>query len=561
MRAPLIVAGVCLVLFFTGLGAVPFYTRGEPREALVAREMVHTGEWLVPSRPEGELARKPPLYYWIAASALALFPDRPELAARLPSAILGTVGVLATWAAVRASFGGEVALLAALILATTFEWTRAATVARVDMALAAGLTVVLGAWLVALADERRSRAALLVIATAGVAVATLSKGPVAVILPALAVGTLIAVRRDLSFLRRLGTLPVLVAGGAAAALWYGVAFAREGGAFLHVVVQENLLRFVDTADAGTGHAHGIGYLPLVGMIGLLPWTLLLPLAGAPLADARRRNPAVVLLAAWVAVVLVFFSIAAAKRSVYLLPLFPALAVLLALGVQQPPAGRLAHLLRVTSAIYAPALVVLGLAAGALASGVDVVAVLRHLLKPRDAQNTVAVVAAARAAAPELLGLGVVALVAAVLVARARRRADWRRVTLVLAAVTCAWQVVFGGFLHATLGRAASLAPFMDRVDQIVPPDASLHVALPTDPGLRFYAPRPLLPWKAGVQGPAYLLFWEDERRRWHDGNGHPLEPIAVSEAQEPRRGTLDLLLVPEGVRLQDSPVKTGSRSR
>src|SRR5262245_17337121 len=400
MRAALLVTGICLVLFFTGLGAVPFYTRGEPREALVAREMLRTGEWLVPSRPEGELTRKPPLYYWIAASALTALPGRPELAARLPSAILGTLGVLVTWAAARARFGGEVALLAALILATSGEWTRAATVARVDMALVAGLTVVLGAWLVVLGDERRSRAALLVIAALGVAVATLSKGPVAVILPALAVAALIVVWRDLSFLGRLGTIPVLVAGGAAAALWYGVAFAREGGAFLHVVVQENLLRFVDTADAGTGHAHGVGYLPLVGMIGLLPWTLLLPIAGAPLVDERRRQPAVALCAAWVAVVLVFFSIAAAKRSVYLLPLYPALAVLLALGVQQPPTGRLARVLRVTTVSYAPALVILGLAAGALASGVDVVAVLRHRLKPRDAQNTLAVVAAARAAAPE-----------------------------------------------------------------------------------------------------------------------------------------------------------------
>src|SRR5262249_38947704 len=92
-----------------------------------------------------------------------------------------------------------------------------------------------------------------------VAAATLAKGPVAVILPALAAATLIVARRDLSFLHRLGVLPVLVVGGAAGALWYGVAFAREGGAFLHVVVQENLLRFVDTADAGTGHAHGITY--------------------------------------------------------------------------------------------------------------------------------------------------------------------------------------------------------------------------------------------------------------------------------------------------------------
>jgi len=135
------------------------------------------------------------------------------------------------------------------------------------------------------------------------------------------------------------------------------------------------------------------------------------------------------------------------------------------------------------------------------------------------------------------------------------------VTLVLVGVTCAWHVVFGGFLHATLGSAASLAPFMTRVDQLVPPDAQLHTPFPPDAGLRFYAPRPLLQWKASVRGPAYLLFWEDERRRWRDANGQSLEPLAVSEASEPRRGTLDLMLLPEGAQLENHSVRTGSRSR
>src|SRR5262249_35524838 len=138
--------------------------------------MLRTGEWLGPSGPEGELTRKPPLYYWIAASALTALPGRPELAARLPSAILGTLGVLVTWAAARARFGGEVALLAALILATSGEWTRAATVARVDMALAAGLPIVLGAWVVVLGDERQSRSGVSVFGRLGWDVDTLCSG-------------------------------------------------------------------------------------------------------------------------------------------------------------------------------------------------------------------------------------------------------------------------------------------------------------------------------------------------------------------------------------------------
>jgi 4-amino-4-deoxy-L-arabinose transferase-like glycosyltransferase len=554
VKAPLLLVAACLLLFFTGLDSVPFYTRGEPREALVAREMIRTGEWLVPARPDGELTRKPPVFYWASATSLALLPSRPELAARLPSALLGTAGVLLTWVVVRASFGAAVALPAALILATALEWIRAATVARVDMALVAGLTLVFGAWLVALSRDRsRPGAGLFAMAAAGAVVATLAKGPVALVLPALAAGALVAARRDPGLLRRLDVIPVLVLGGAIAGLWYGAAFAKHGWAFFDIVAKENWLRYVDSEDAGTGHSHGFIYLPLVGLVGLLPWTPLLPLAGAPLADPTRRTPAVALAASWVVVTLAFFSLAAAKRSVYLLPLFPALALLLALGVEQPPrSGRLARLARATSALYAPALGLLAAGAVALAFGGDVVALIRPWLKPRDAQNTLAIVSVAKPVVPELLVLAVLALAAAVLVVRARRAGDWRRLVMVVALLTTLWTAAIGVWLRPPIGRAASLQPFMVRVDGIVPADAPLYAFFTPDAGLRFYAPRRLEPWRASSHGPAYLLLWEDERTRWRDDHGNPLEPLAVSEARQAGRGALNLLFVPPDATLRAS---------
>ncbi len=551
MRAALLLLAACLLLFFTGLGQVPFYTRGEPREALVAREMVRTGEWLVPARPDGELTRKPPAFYWAAATSLSLLPGRPELAVRLPSALLATAGVLITWAVAQASFGPAVALPAALILATSLEWIRAGIIARVDMALVAGLTLLFSAWLLALARDRaRPGPALLAMGVAGTVIATLAKGPVALVLPALVAAALVAVRRDLGLLRQLGALPVLVLGGAIAALWYGAAFAEHGWAFFDVVAKENWLRYVDSEDAGTGHSHGLFYLPLVGLVGLLPWTPLLPLAGAPLADRSRPTTPVVFAATWVLVTLVFFSLADAKRSVYLLPLFPALALLLALGVERPPAIRLAGALRVTSVLYPPLFALLGVAAAALASGADVVALVRPWLKPRDAQNTLAIVSVAQAAAPVLLVLGVLALAAAALAARARRAGDWRRRVWVVATRTVLWTAGINLWLRPPIGRAASLQPFMTRVDGLVPPDAVLHAFFTPDAGLRFYAPRPLRPWGAQNRGPAYLLLWEDERQRWRDASGAPLAPLAVSEARHSRRGPLTLVVVPEGTALR-----------
>jgi 4-amino-4-deoxy-L-arabinose transferase-like glycosyltransferase len=545
VKAPLLLLLACLLLFFSGLGEVPFYTRGEPREALVAREMLRTGEWLLPSRPDGELTRKPPVFYWAAAAALSLLPDRPELAVRLPSALLATAGVLVTWAVAQASVGAAAAFPAALTLATSLEWLRAATVARVDMALVAGLTLLFGAWLLALAGGGdRPSPWLLAMGVTGAAVATLAKGPVALVLPALVVALLIVIRRDRTLLGRLGVIPVLVAGGAIAALWYGAAFARHGWAFFDVVAQENWLRYVDTEDAGTGHSHGLFYLPLVGLVGLLPWTPLLPLAGAPVADRTRRTPAVVFAASWVVVTFVFFSLADAKRSVYLLPLFPPLMLLLGLGVERPPAGRLGGVLRLTTALYPPVFVLLGLAAVALASGADVVALLRPWLKPRDAQNTLAIVSVARAAAPVLLVLAGLALGSAWLMLRARRAGDWRRLVHVVAALTVLWTTAIGIWLRPPIGRAASLKPFMARVDELVPRDATLHAFFTPDAGLRFYAPRPLEPWRAQSRGPAYLLLWEDERQRWRDPQGKPLDAVAVSAAQQSRRGPLTLVVVP-----------------
>src|SRR5262249_14961570 len=160
---------------------------------------------------------------------------------------------------------------AALVLATAFEWVRAATSARVDMALAAALTAVLAGWTLVLV---RGGARWLVVAGVGAALGVLAKGPVALVLPALAAGAAGAARaggggRDM--LRRLRPVVVLGAAGAVGALWYALAYLRAGDAFLDVVARENWLRFVDPEGGATGHEHALGYLVPLGLVGLLPW--------------------------------------------------------------------------------------------------------------------------------------------------------------------------------------------------------------------------------------------------------------------------------------------------
>ncbi|MCW5889497.1 MAG: glycosyltransferase family 39 protein [bacterium] len=546
-REGMLLVGVCLMLYLTGVGEVPFYTRGEPREGMVVQEMQRTGEWLVPARPDGDLARKPPLYYWLGAVALAVLPERAELALRLPSAIAATAGVAATWTAARAAFGPAAALPAAAVLATSFEWVRAATSARVDMVLGGALAITFAGFTLALV--RRGRGPL-VLATAGAALAALAKGPVGLALPALAIGALMAVRRDRSLLAWLRPIHVLGVAGAVAALWYGAALMKYGAAFFEVVAKENWLRFIDTDDAKTGHAHGILYLPLLGLVGLLPWTPLLPLAAVP--PRRGDTPAARAAAfalAWAVVTLVFFSLADAKRSVYLLPAFPAFALLVGAALAgPPPTGRVATALRFTTALYAPVLLVLAAAVVALAAGVDVVAPFRPWLDPRDAIGA-DVVEDAISAVGSLLGpLAIAAGIASVFLARAARAADWRRVVTILAVLALGWTMAFDAFVHPPVARTRSLAAFMRQIDRRVPPAATLHAFYKPDPGMRFYAPRPVQRWGEATDDPSYLLLWEDEWQRWRDRAGRPLRPLLVSDARDASRGSLALFVVrPKGL--------------
>src|SRR5262249_33794744 len=222
-REAVLLLAVSGVLYLTGAGSIPFYTRGEPREGLVVQEMLRTGAWLVPARPDGEPARKPPLYYCSAAVALRALPRQPELALRLPSALFATAGGLATAAPARLAQGPAAGLPAALVLATAFEWTRAATSARVDMTLAATLTFVLAAWTIALARGSRWPLGL---AAAGALLGTLAKGPVALVLPGLAAAPFVFTDRDAW--RRMRAFAVLALAAGLAALWYWTAFRRAG---------------------------------------------------------------------------------------------------------------------------------------------------------------------------------------------------------------------------------------------------------------------------------------------------------------------------------------------
>lgn len=305
------------------LASPPIHERGEAREALVVRDIVQHGEWVLPHR-QGVIASKPPLFHWLAA-ATSHAVGLSDASVRVPSALAAWVMAAATLALGRMMGGALVGWLAVGVLLGTVGFWRSALEARVDMVFAAAVTVSLAAfwaW-----HERGTRAGRALCWLAA-GVAALTKGPVGLVLPGLVVAVSLLVARDRRRARALWSWPLAAITLGMIGCWYAAAVATGGREFVMVqLVRENLDRVVgrgEFADRG-------GRLRLVYalFLRLAPWSLVVPFAAVQRWRGRRETPDGRFLHAWWLVVLTVFTLSVGQRPVYLLPLYPAIALLAA----------------------------------------------------------------------------------------------------------------------------------------------------------------------------------------------------------------------------------------
>ena len=135
-----ILAGLCYVLFFHGLGGIGLIGPDEPRYSAIAREMLSSGDYITPRLYGMPWFEKPALMYWLAALGFKLF-GLNEFGARFPSALAATICVFAVYWCGRKLWDHAVGFLAALILATSIGFFAFARAASMDMLLTACLTV------------------------------------------------------------------------------------------------------------------------------------------------------------------------------------------------------------------------------------------------------------------------------------------------------------------------------------------------------------------------------------------------------------------------------------
>ncbi len=308
---------VCLSLLasLVGLGASPLWDQDETKYAQVAREVLWTGDWITLHWNGQPWFVHPPLYFWLVAATAWLF-GLSEFTARLWSSLFGTGSVILTYLLGRAWFSHRAGVLAGLVLCTTIQWFAQARLAVFDTVLVFWmLAAVVGVW----AGLRGRRAGYLA-AFAFAGLGTLTKGPVAAVLPGLAVVLYLGWRKELGRLREVPWGWGLVLYAVLGLSWYAAGYLRHGRPFLDSVLgYYTVHRFVGVVENQAGPWWYYGPVLLLGGV---PWNAFWPLAALWLL--RRAQPCFPLV--WCGLVFVFFSAAQTKLPNYILSFYPMAAV-------------------------------------------------------------------------------------------------------------------------------------------------------------------------------------------------------------------------------------------
>jgi 4-amino-4-deoxy-L-arabinose transferase-like glycosyltransferase len=343
-----LLVGVTALLTLPGLGSMSLWDMDEGLNAEAAREMLESGNWVVPTFNYQPRTAKPALLYWLQAYAYD-YLGVCEFAARLPSALAAATTVLLTYELGRRMFTPTIGLLAGVILITTVQVCVLAHAATPDAVLLACLTLTFWLFWVGAANGSRHWTWMIGL---GCGLAMLAKGPIGLVMPAAVIGYYFLARRetrrlfDMRLFAGLGLL-ILVAGP-----WYIRVGAETHGAFIRGFWRtENVGRFLAAMEGHTGPAY---YYLLTLFVGLAPWCIFLgptlwdslfiaspsakPATGAFADSSITNDPqhrgkgsvnATTFLLSWSAVYLGFFSLAQTKLPNYVLPVFPPLALLTA----------------------------------------------------------------------------------------------------------------------------------------------------------------------------------------------------------------------------------------
>jgi 4-amino-4-deoxy-L-arabinose transferase-like glycosyltransferase len=471
--ALLFLALLSAFLFFFRLGARDLENSDEARRALVIREMIASGDYVIPTLAGRPYLKKPPLYYWLGALASRATGSTQEWAYRLPSAVAALVTVLCFFLLADRLLPRRAALLAAIMLATSSLFLAFATEARIDMTLCCLVALSMLCLERARASHWRGLPRWGFWLACGLAV--LTKGPVGVLFPLIAALVLAAGPDFGAEIRRMrpgrGLLLVLLV-----ALPWSVMVVRQFGLEPSIRLWNlEVLGGFETEEVR--HAEPFLYYLYNTPAQFLPWAAFLPAALLALRAEKSESErgALRFAMAWLLPALVLLSLTHQKRPQYLLPAFGALSLWHAWAVDRfllsPPGSGEPPGIRRLASLGLSALCALA-PIGALGGGLYL-----HARRP-DLFATLA---------GPLVILALAGLLALFLIRRGRP--DAALVTVMVVAML--YVVTERGPLAAWFNTHKSARPFADAVSRATPPGATLLTLFRDQRLVEFYLDRPV----------------------------------------------------------------------
>ncbi len=353
------------VIWFSNLEYRTLIKPDEGRYAEIPREMVTSGDWTTPRLNDIKYFEKPPLQYWATATAYEVFGEH-QWTSRLWAGLTGFAGIFLVWFAGLRLFGREAAAYSAMILGSSLLYVLIGHVNTLDMGVTFFISLGIFALLIAQGEsETRRQRNWMLLAWSGMALAVLSKGLMGLILPGTAIFIYCIAQRDFSVLKRMHWLSGLAVFFLISAPWFYFVMKANPEFFDKFFIYEHYTRF--TTKQHGRYQPWYYFIPIL-LSGMLPWTLLmldtlwrtwrdskLSVCPEPFVFAQDKlsaakskgelveslsclstgsgrtegifNPARFLLI-WAVFIYVFFTLSGSKLPSYLLPMFPALALLM-----------------------------------------------------------------------------------------------------------------------------------------------------------------------------------------------------------------------------------------
>lgn len=348
-----------LIVFVIGifycllLGHRPLSSPDEARYSEIPREMVATNDYVIPHLNGNKYFEKPPFFYWIQSVGIKLF-GLSEWNLRLPTALMGVLGCILTYLGARILYNRLTAIIASMILSSTFLYWGLARFITIDMTLTTLLTGSLMCFAMATRFDfttqsnllqdvpntpsknnlfqkivKNQRSLLLTGFYFFSALAVLSKGLIGLLFPTIIAFTwllLMCQKRKLpSLYLTRGTFIVL----AINLPWHILVQLRDPDFFNFYFIQQHFLRYFTTYSS---REKPIWFFPAVLILGFLPWTgFLLSTLKNKIFEFRqlKKSSTEIFLLLWVIIIFFFYLFSHSQLVPYLLPIFPPLAILTA----------------------------------------------------------------------------------------------------------------------------------------------------------------------------------------------------------------------------------------